>query len=90
MASTFIFLWTIYQMTKYTSIIKTFYELVVFPLFEYISQPLLKKWYYVLNLMRFNVVVQLWSSLWVRRKTPSSITNALKKGAQAERSISTT
>ena len=59
-----LFLWTIYQMTKYTSIIKTFYELVVFPLFEYISQPLLKKWYYVLNLMRFNVVVQLISSLF--------------------------
>ena len=59
-----LFLWTIYQMTKYTSIIRAVYELVVFPLFEYISQPLLRKWYYVLNLLRFNVVVQLWSSLF--------------------------
>jgi len=33
---------------------------------------------------------ELWSSLWVRRRTPSSIINALKKGPQAERSISTT
>ena len=59
-----LFIWTIYQMTKYTSIIKGFYEHVFYPIFDYISQPILKKIYYILNLMHFHVVLQLCSNIF--------------------------
>ena len=63
-----LFIWTIYQMTKYTSIIKRFYVLIYdhmfYPLYNYISQPILKKIYYFLNLMHFHVVVQLCGNIF--------------------------
>jgi len=59
-----LFIWTIYQMTKYTSIIKSFYQYIFRPVFHYISQPILKQIYYFLNLMKMNLVVQICSNIF--------------------------
>eukprot|EP01084_Bolivina_argentea_P216364 367593_1 len=59
-----LFIWTIYQITKYTSIIKCIYNYIFYPFFNYISQAMLKKIYYYLNLMQFHVVIKFMSTIF--------------------------
>eukprot|EP01084_Bolivina_argentea_P047058 86693_1 len=47
-----LFLWTIYQLTKYADIIKQLFR----PMFDYVSKKLLKQMYYYYNLMQFDII----------------------------------
>ena len=59
-----IFLWTLYQLTKYTSGFYFLYRKLLYPLLNLIAGPIIVQIYYVINLLQFNVVSRLLTSVF--------------------------